>query len=152
MNPIALGLRDDDNIQANDVIIRRINPAQHVIRDKNRNLRRISTKAFQKSSGKNEGMSVDIEALILKDGKDPREFVTTPDYPCSVYFYAGDVRELGLLVGPDPVENVPGKPDNPYHGQVWPEKPTQKFTRKQQKGLLKAASWYVQEEGVELLA
>ena len=47
---------DEPEIEADRSIIRRINPVQHVIRDDNRNCRRISSKAFKPSSGVNAGM------------------------------------------------------------------------------------------------
>jgi hypothetical protein len=48
---------DEPKIGNRDVIIRRINPDQHVIWDENRQVWRISSKAYNKSSGTMEGMS-----------------------------------------------------------------------------------------------
>ena len=141
---------NDTNIKAGDIIIRRINPKQHKVFDHNRNCYRISTKAYSPSSGPNGGMSVDIEALIVRAGKDPKKFVTTPVYTGSVAFSAGQVRGLDLLIGHTP------KPDNPYHGDVWANKSSGRFSDSQKRpfsgsqkrSLLNAAKWYVELPGV----
>ncbi len=75
---MAVAPYDEPKIGDEDVIIRRINPDQHVVGDDNRKQKRISSKAYNKSTGLNEGMSVDIEALIMADGLDPRIYVQTP--------------------------------------------------------------------------
>ena len=141
---MAVNPYDEKRIGANDLIIRRINPDQHLVWDDNRNRKRISTKAYQRSSGEAGGMSVDIEALIVADRQDPKQFVTTPKFTGSVAFMANQIRELGLILGYDPI------PDNPYHGQVWQKGTAKRFTRTQQKGLLRAAQWYVRLEGVDI--
>ena len=84
-------------------------------------------------------MSVDIEKLIVEDGKDPVEFVTTPEWFCSVYFKAGTLRAENLKVGPVPL------PSNPYHGEVWGQ-----FGKSKRKRLLRAAAWYVPDSDVDL--
>ncbi|MGI9250387.1 MAG: hypothetical protein ACR2PR_04215 [Pseudohongiellaceae bacterium] len=144
---------DEKNIQANDVIIRRISLKEHVVRDDNKNCCRISSKAYQVSSGVAGGMSVDIESLIIKDKKDPKKFVTAPPFTGSVSFLAKQIRAIGLWVGYDPIQNNPQGSSNPYHGQVWQKKSAQSrsshFTRGQQKQLRNAAQWYVSINGVE---
>lgn len=135
---------DEKNILADDRIIRRINPVQHVIRDDNRGCERISSKAFKPSSGENSGMSVDIEASIIAAGYNPQQWVTTPIFTGSVYFLAHAVRALNLWVGYDPV------PRNPHHGEVWGNSSPSRFTGTQRKGLHKAAEWYVPLNGVEI--
>ena len=67
---------DEEEICADGTIIRRINPAQHVIWDENRQRNRIASKAYNKSSGLTEGMSIDVESLMVDAKVDPRAFVT----------------------------------------------------------------------------
>lgn len=129
---------DEVKINAEDTIIRRINPHQHVIWDDNKKKHRISSKAFNKSSGLKAGMSVDIENLINRAGKDPRIYVKTPVFIGSVAFLARDIRALELWIGYDPV------PDNPYHGEVWTKVEKKSFTETQKKGLANSARWYVE--------
>ena len=96
--------------------------------------------AFKGSSDASGGMSVDIELVIIELGQDPREFVTTPRFTGSVYFNAGFLRSVGLLVGYDPL------PENAAHGEVWGN-----FSRGIQKQLRAAAIWYVEIDGVSLV-
>lgn len=134
---------DEPNIGDDDIIIRRINPHEHVIWDDNTKQRRISSKAYNKSSDLNEGMSVDIEALIIADNLDPKKYVQTPIFTGAVAFSAKAIRELNLRVGYDPVKDDLNAPDNPYHGQVWLTEQKKRFSEKQKSGLAKAAIWYV---------
>ena len=94
---------DEDQIGADDTVIRRIDPEQHVVWDDNLDCKRVSSKAFSPSSEPNGGMSVDIESLIVQAGEDPKEYVTTPKYTGSVAFSAGAARDLRLRVGYHPV-------------------------------------------------
>lgn len=135
---------DEDKIETDDRLIRRINPSQHLIRDDNLGCSRVSTKAFSPSSEENGGMSIDIEALIISDGQDPKRFVTTPTFTGSVVFTAGAARDLGLLVGYHEV------PDNKYHGEVWGSNRPNRFSKRQRNGLLASSEWYVELDGVLL--
>jgi hypothetical protein len=135
---------DEKKIKPEEVIIRRINPVQHVVWDENRGCNRISSKAFSPSSGENGGMSVDIEDLILEGGHNPKQYVTTPIFTGSVAFSADNVRNLGLRIGYDPIQ------ENPYHGEVWGSPRANRFSNPQKKGLLAASEWYVEIEGVSL--
>jgi hypothetical protein len=135
---------DEIGISADDVIIRRINPSEHVIPDQNRNCLRISSKAYSPSSGQNGGMSVDVEALIASAGHNPQTYVTTPVFTGSVTFNALQIRTLGLWIGYDPLAT------NPYHGEVWGAVRHNRFTKTQKSGLANAAQWYVQLPNVEL--
>ena len=141
---------DEANIKEDDLIIRRVNPDQHVVWDENNAKRRISSKLYQKSSGQDAGMSVDIEALMLADHIDPKTFVTTPGFTGSVVFSAGDIRDLGLWVGYDPISANPGAKGNPYHGEVWTAAPSKRFSNTQSSGLAKAAQWYVPLPDVDI--
>lgn len=135
---------DEDQIKADDIIIRRINPVQHVVWDDNRGRYRVSSKAFTPSSGQNHGMSVDVEALIVADGHDPKEYVTTPIFTGSVAFSAVAARALDLILGFDPI------PENPYHGEVWGNCRPNRFSKRQKDGLKAASAWYVELEDVDL--
>ena len=126
---------DEQNIGASDVVIRRINPREHVVWDHVDSCQRISSKAYCKSTGATEGMSVDIEALIIAGGHKPREYVISPPFAGAVSFAAAQIRRLDLWVGYDPVKNHPQHSDNPYHGQVWRNTPGKHFTGAQRKGL-----------------
>ena len=97
---------DHAGITANDGIIRRISENQ-IVTDKT-GARRISSVAFKKSTGPNEGMSVDLEALIIEAGIDPRRHVTNPHWTGSLRFTAGDLRAETFQIGDVPlnVENV----------------------------------------------
>lgn len=147
---MAVDPYDDARIGAADTIIRRINPEQHVIWDENRQRNRITSKAYNKSSGPKAGMSVDIEALITTAGQQPKTYVTTPVFTGSVAFSANDVRALHLWVGYEPIKDVPNIPDNPYHGEVWPMTDKKSFTEGQKTGLARTAQWYVELPDVDI--
>lgn len=137
---------DESAINAADQIIRRINPQYHVVPDENRQCMRISSKAYSPSSGQNEGMSIDVERLIIAAGMLPRQYVIDPVFTGAVSFSASQVRSLGLWVGLEPIS------ENPFHGQVWSAafERHNKFTKTQKDGLAVAAAWYVALPGVEL--
>lgn len=136
---------DDATIVADDTIIRRINPVYHVVWDENRSRYRVSTKAYSPSSEPLGGMSVDIEKSILAAGLEGSEFVTNPTFTGSVAFPAGRVRNLGLLVGYDPIF------ENLHHGEVWSAgmRPN-RFSDQQKKGLAAVATWYVELPDVDI--
>ena len=117
-------------------VIRRISEKQIVVVD---GQRRISSIAFRPSSGANGGMSVDLEAFIVEQGRDPSAFVTTPFWMGSVCFRVGALRAEALLVGYHPL------PENDCHGEVWGA--TQ---RAQWRKLQRMATWYVQIDGVQI--
>lgn len=134
-----------------DTIIRRV-PAQQIVCDDNggQRRRRISSALYAKSSGPRDGMSVDIKALMLKDGVDPTDYVISEEFLGAVAFSAAEIRALDLTVDYDPIKDDPVVPDNPYHGEVWRKTEARQFTRAQKNGLRDAAKWYVEIEGVEL--
>jgi hypothetical protein len=103
---------DHDEIDGQDGIIRRISP-HHLVPDPVSGGKKISTMAFRPSSGANGSMSVDLEALIVAAGLDPKQYVANPQWVGAVRFTASDLRGPGLQVGYDPL------PENPYHGGVW---------------------------------
>ncbi len=78
--------------------------------------RYLSSGAFSRSSKQRDptqGMSVDAGSLMDAAGIPETESMRR-DHEALVKIRAGDLRELGCLVGPDPKN-----PDNPYHAQVW---------------------------------
>jgi len=142
---------NEDEIDDADTIIRRV-PIQQIVWDENagERRRRISKGLYNKSTGLKDGMSVDIEALMIKGGVEPTEYVTTPVFQGAVWFSAAHIRALDLMVGYDPIKDEPKQSDNPYHGEVWRKAEAKRFTGAQQKGLMDAARWYVEIEGVDL--
>ncbi len=126
-----------DEILESHILLRRV-PSNWVVDDP-RSGKRISTMAFQPSSGKNGGLSVDIEFLILSSGVEPRSLLNSSGHLGVLSFQVGDVRQLGFSVGYDPL------PDNPFHGEVWGN-----FSRPNKKKLLQLSSWYVPIDGVTL--
>jgi hypothetical protein len=142
---------DEPDIRDEDIIIRRVNPEQHIVPDENTGGQRTSSKLFTPSSEVNGGMSVDILKLIEQSVIDAKKFVTTPVYICSVCFKAGAARTAGLRVGYDPIKDVPNVVDNPYHGEVWgPEGKPNKFSRGQKRALVEASEWFVDLPGVAI--
>jgi len=142
---------DEPDLDGEDVVIRRVNPDQHLVKDESTGKLRTSSKLFTPSSGPKGGMSVDVLKLIESDGLDPREFVTTPVFIGSVAFKARAARDAGLRIGYEPIVDVPGVDDNPYHGEVWggQEKPN-RFSRGQKRELAAASTWFVALPDVEI--
>ena len=125
-------------IQDDDGVLRRIS-AEHVVPGAVPGSLRLSSIAFRGSSDANGGMSVDLEALIIGAGIDPRVHVTTPKYMGSVRFEAHQLRAESLMVGYDPI------PGNHFHGEVWGT-----FTRACQRRIQNAATWFVPLPGVSI--
>lgn len=124
------GIRDDDGV------IRRVSP-HHLVDDPKAGGKRLSSMAFQPSSGANGGMSVDLQALIEEDGLDARAYVIAPPWIGAVRFTAGGLRSESLKVGFDP------RPALPYHGQGWGH-----FTNSLPRRLAKLAQTFVAIEGL----
>lgn len=148
---MAIEPYDELEIKNDDTIIRRVNPIHHVVPDENTGGLRTSSKLFSPSSDLNGGMSVDILRLIENAGLSAKDFVTTPVYTGAVCFSAGSARTAGLRVGYDPIKDIPGVQDNPYHGEVWGtiERPN-KFTQAHKRALVNASIWFVELPGVEI--
>lgn len=126
---------DDAGIGADDGVIRRVSP-QLVVDDPKIGGKRLSTMAFQASTGPNGGLSIDLQRLIEEAGLDAKKFVLSPPWIGAVRFAAGALRSEGLKIGCDPI------PNNPYHGQAWGD-----FTKKLRKRLLVLAEWFVPLRG-----
>lgn len=142
---------DEEKIKAEDKLIRRIRPIHHIIWDENKQKHRIASKAYNKSSGLKDGMSVDIEGLIVCAGQDPKTYVTTPVFTASVSLPAGKARSLDLFVGYDPIKDVPNVEDNPHHGEAWAKTERKSFSEAQKSGLAKVARWYVELPDVDIV-
>lgn len=130
---------DHDGIQRDDGIIRRV-PEHWVVDDEKAvGGRRLSSLAFRASSGRNGGMSVDLQQQIVEAGLDAKQYVTTPRWVGSIRFVAGSLRAEGFKVGFDPTN------ENPYHGQVWGD-----FTRSKQRRLRELCEWFVPIPGASV--
>jgi hypothetical protein len=136
---------DHPEILGTDLLIRRIDPQNHVVRDDNRRCYRLSSKVFQPSSEEGGGMSVDVERLIVDAGLDPTEFVTSnPKHAGAIAFPVSAAREEKLLVGWDPI------PENEYHAEVWGNNRPNRFSGSQRKALAQASYWYLPIDGVDI--
>ena len=120
-----------------DDIIRRISEEQCVTTAQGR---RVSSIAFQPSSGANPGMSIDIKKSIEEAQLVVIDFVTTPKWIGSAVLKASTPRLKALMVGYDPI------PENGHHGEVWG-----KFDRKISKHLQRNSQWLVRIPGVALV-
>ena len=129
---------DDPDILPEHGIIRRVS-AELLVNDEKLGGRRISTFAFNPSSGVNGGLSVDLQNEIEKAGLDARAYVTTPQWVGSVRIEARLLHDEGFIIGSDPIES------NPYHGEVWGL-----FTKGKRRRLLAMCEWFVRIEGVAI--
>lgn len=102
---------DDPDIDDADGLLRRIDPDNHVVWDKNLGCHRLSSGAFSESSTPNGGMSVELEKLMQTAGHDPLSGLSAGWG--LVRLIAGELRKMNCLVGSNPL------PENPYHGEVW---------------------------------
>lgn len=143
---MAVNPHDDATISNDGLLIRRIDPAQHVVVDDNLKCRRISSKAYKPSSEPNGGMSVDVKALMDKAGVDAKLFVTNPKQIGSVAFKVDVARGVALRVGLNQL------PSNPYHGEVWGNTRANKFSGAQEKALMAASQWFVEIPGVQIIS
>lgn len=135
---------DDPSIDNDDLLVRRINPEQHVVEDGNTGELRLSSMAFKASSTGSEGMSVDLKSEIEAGGNIAEEYVIDPKYLGAVEFPANVPRDVDLIVGKEPI------PGNPFHGEVWRIGTSHRFTKAQQKALQNGCRWLVEINGVTL--
>ncbi|MDX0617073.1 hypothetical protein GOC93_26045 [Sinorhizobium medicae] len=119
-------------ISDEDGVLRRISPLHLVEDEKADGGKRVSSMAFQPSSGQNGGMSVDLERSIVEAGANPRTHVISPPFIGAVRFVAGQLRAEQFQVGYDPL------PENPHHGEVWGS-----FSASKKKRLQALAEMYV---------
>ena len=116
---------DDPSIPGDERLLRRINPTW--INWDERGNATISSAAF-----KDEELSVNLESIMLQDGRRPEDAVRTrPGYGLAT-ITASHARSLNQAVARDP------KPEEPSHGVV--------YGRKQRaicRGLRDGATWIV---------
>ncbi len=124
-------IHDHAGILADHGVIRRIS-GDHLVDDEKTGGKRVSSIAFQPSSGPNAGMSIDLQNSIEEAGLDPKVFVIAPPFLGAVRFTAGSLRAQGFQVGFEPL------PTNPHHGEVWGN-----FTTGKKKWLQKNAEMFV---------
>jgi hypothetical protein len=103
---------DDPTIDRASGFIRHINPDHHIVVDENIGGRRLGSNAFSASSGDpHYGLSGDIEQDLIAAGR--ANTAQVPSGFGAVRLQVGKLRDLGLSVGADPVE------ENAFHGQAW---------------------------------
>ena len=106
---------DCQSVPDDSFVLRSISP-NHLRRNKDGPGRYLSKGAFSPSSAQydpHQGMSVDAGALLVEAGI-PEIDRMLPGHEALVKIRAGDLRDLGCRIGPDPI--IPG---NPYHAEVW---------------------------------
>jgi|JI10StandDraft_1071094.scaffolds.fasta_scaffold75475_2 hypothetical protein len=130
---------DHEQLEAADVVIRRISPQWVVTEHDGR--KRLSSQAFEASSD-GTGVSLDIEKLIVEQGQQPAQYVTSPKHPAAISWSVGALRQQAeCFVGYDPL------PDNPAHGAAWPKS---KLKSNRSKKIIASAAWLVPMPGVDL--
>ncbi len=129
---------DDAAIEPESILIRYIDPENHLVPDENIGGRRVGSNAFHATSKDPDyGMSVDIGQLLVEANRELGSRVK-PGFG-AVGLRVGDVRTVAALkVGSDPL------PENEFHGQVWGVK------NKVSKRLSRLATWVVSLPGVGL--
>ena len=103
---------DPDTIPDDALLLRSI-PAEWLLSQDG--VKIVSKAAFSASGSRRDryrGMSVSVVDWLVQDGK-PLSDALQPDHPAGAVLRAGDLRKLGLDVGPDPQD------DNKYHAGVW---------------------------------
>ena len=130
---------DHQEILADDLVIRRVAAHWTVDDPKAPGGKRLSSMAFEKSSGPTGGMSVDLKSQIEEAGLDAKAWVTSPRWTGSVVLRVGDLRAEAFQVGFDPLD------DNPYHGEVWGQ-----FSKGKKRKLMNLCAWFVPLDGVGL--
>jgi len=132
---------DHPDIGNTDNLIRGISP-NHLVAAATPGKLRLSSMAFSKSSGVNEGMSCDLERLVENDGRALGEWIKANSrFVGGVKLSVGAVRGLTLMVGYDPITRPVG---NPYHCQVWGA-----FPDRSKKAMLAMAEWIEKPLNVE---
>ncbi len=130
---------DHPDIKPDDEVVRRVS-AEWTVVDNASGTKRLTSLAFRTSTrGKYPGLSVDLVAFASADGRNPREFVTTPDHVGSIVFRASELRAANFQVGWEPLES------NPFHGEVWGA-----GGKSGERTLRNMATWYVQLPGVSV--
>ena len=110
-----LSVADDDEISDDDTVIRNVSE-YHIHNISGTDKNRVSKSAFSASSKDNdpeEGMSVDLQSILLENGIDPNSSSYAPECNVLMTLTVREIRsEFGLTVVKRP------KPDNPAHCSV----------------------------------
>lgn len=107
---------DDFQSVPDDSYVLRSIPSFHLKPNQDGPGRYLSKAAFSPSSAQQDlyrGMSVDASALLIEAGISEGARLL-PGHEALVKIRAGDLRDLGCRIGPDPKI-----PENPYHTEVW---------------------------------
>lgn len=102
--------QDDASIANEDPLFRRIHLTQ-IVKDDDTGLARISTGAFR-----DKELSINIESILLGDGKIPEHCLQTYLTHKLAAITAGEARQYQQAVCPDPL------PHDPSHGLVYGSK------------------------------
>lgn len=103
---------DQESIPNDALLVRNV----HEYQDNPDHGPRPSSGAFSGTSRERdpyEGMSVAVLDWLQADNIDPRSRLG-PSHIGAVLLRAGDLRDLGLIIGPDPTDKK-----DPYHASVW---------------------------------
>ncbi len=119
--------RDDASIADEDRLFRRIHLTQ-IVKDDDTGLARISSGAFR-----DKELSVNIESVLLSDGKVPGHCLRNYLTHKLAAITAGEARQYQQAVCRDPL------PHDPSHGLVWGSK----NSRRVHLGLTDAATWVI---------
>lgn len=106
---------DDYDLIPDDALLVRYVQKMHLARQDD-GRQRLSSGAFSATSKDRDryrGMSVDIYSLLLRDGKNIAARMP-PEHEGAILLWAGCLRQLGLKIGPDPMDAA-----DPYHACVW---------------------------------
>ncbi len=106
---------DDRQSVPDDSFVLRSIPPNHLKQNQDGPGRYLSKAAFSPASEQHDpyqGMSVDAGALLVEAGIQERERML-PGHEALVKIRAGDLRDLGCRIGPDPII-----PENLYHAEV----------------------------------
>jgi hypothetical protein len=110
---------DPREIPDDSYVVRRI--SREWLKPAAGNRRELSKGAFapsSKSHDRYQGMSVDILDRLNDDGVNPASRLKS-NQEAAVIIRVGDLRQLGLKIGPDPTQN-----NDKYHASVWGVKGT----------------------------
>jgi hypothetical protein len=123
---MSVPFADDETIQSDEKLLRRIHP-KHVVPDRDGGFRP-SSAAFN-----DRELSVDIESTLTALNRSHQSCIDGYDGFGLAWFSAGTARANQQAVSRDPL------PDNPAHGIVYGDKPT-----RVKKQLVEGATWIVE--------
>jgi hypothetical protein len=130
-NPTVKRVFEDDlSISGNENLFRRINPSWTLWDDS-------GTPTISSAAFRDEELSVNIESLMIRDGRPPEDAIRGyPGFGLAV-ITAAYARSLGQAVAADP------KPEEPAHGVVYGHKRRGHIDKR----LRESARWQVRPSG-----